>query len=123
MSSTEEEQTAMAAPAASENGGGVSDTKKKISQFEKASKVKVLSDEEQRKKAKFNAKLGRFENACAVANGSAPAPMPGRKPSMDRKDSTEVLNKAKFFVDVAATSQAKEEQERAEKEAQVRILK
>ena len=95
-----------------------SDTKKKISQFEKASKVKVLTDEEMRKKAKFNAKLGRFENACAVANGSAPAaPRPG---VMERKDSTEVMNKAKFFVDAATTNAQKDDQDRQEKEMQAR---
>jgi hypothetical protein len=82
-----------------------SDTKKKISQFEKASKVKVLTDEELRKKAKFNSKFSKFENACAASNGAPPAP--GRS-GMERKDSTDVLSKAKYFVDVAGTN-AKEQ--------------
>ena len=97
----------------SENGGNerkVSDTKAKMMMFEKASKVKVLTDEEQRKKAKFNAKLGRFEAAAAAssANGvsAASAPQP-----LERKTS-EVLGKAKYFVDVAAAGAPEDEKKK-----------
>ena len=93
----------------SENGGNerkVSDTKAKMMMFEKASKVKVLTDEEQRKKAKFNAKLGRFEAAAAATNNGAPAPQP-----LERKTS-EVLGKAKYFVDVAAAGAAEDEKKK-----------
>ena len=79
----------------------VSDTKAKMMMFEKASKVKVLTDEEQRKKAKFNAKLGRFEAAAAAANGASSAAV-GQPQPLERKTS-EVLGKAKYFVDVAAS--------------------
>ena len=97
----------------SENGGNerkVSDTKAKMMMFEKASKVKVLTDEEQRKKAKFNAKLGRFEAAAAAssANGAsaASAPQP-----LERKTS-EVLGKAKYFVDVATAGAPEDEKKK-----------
>ena len=97
----------------SENDGNerkVSDTKAKMMMFEKASKVKVLTDEEQRKKAKFNAKLGRFEAAAAAssANGvsAASAPQP-----LERKTS-EVLGKAKYFVDVAAAGAPEDEKKK-----------
>ena len=84
----------------------VSDTKAKMMMFEKASKVKVLTDEEQRKKAKFNAKLGRFEAAAAATNNGANAPQP-----LERKTS-EVLGKAKYFVDVAAAGAPEDEKKK-----------
>ena len=94
----------------SENGSErkVSDTKAKMMMFEKASKVKVLTDEEQRKKAKFNAKLGRFEAAAAASNnGSAST----QQQPLERKTS-EVLGKAKYFVDVAAAGAPEDEQKK-----------
>ena len=101
----------------SENGGNerkVSDTKAKMMMFEKASKVKVLTDEEQRKKAKFNAKLGRFEAAAAASsgsNGGAPSSAGSAPQPLERKTS-EVLGKAKYFVDVAAAGAPEDEKKK-----------
>ena len=91
----------------SEGERKISDTKAKMMMFEKASKVKVLTDEEQRKKAKFNAKLGRFEAAAAAANGNGDA---SQQP-LERKTS-EVLGKAKYFVDVAAAGAPEDEKKK-----------
>ena len=102
----------------SENGGNerkVSDTKAKMMMFEKASKVKVLTDEEQRKKAKFNAKLGRFEAAAAassVSNGGAPSSAAGSAPQPLERKTSEVLGKAKYFVDVAAAGAPEDEKKK-----------
>jgi len=96
-----------------ENERKVSDTKAKMMMFEKASKVKVPTDEEQRKKAKFNAKLGRFEAAAAATNnGTGAAPSQQQLP-LERKTS-EVLGKAKYFVDVAAAGAAEDEKKKQE---------
>ena len=98
----------------SENGGSerkVSDTKAKMMMFEKASKVKVLTDEEQRKKAKFNAKLGRFEAAAAATNNGTGAASSQQQLPLERKTS-EVLGKAKYFVDVAAAGAAEDEKKK-----------
>ena len=92
----------------SENERKVSDTKAKMMMFEKASKVKVLSDEEQRKKAKFNAKLGRFEAAAAASNNGTAS---SQQLPLERKTS-EVLGKAKYFVDVAAAGAPEDEQKK-----------
>ena len=102
----------------SENGGNerkVSDTKAKMMMFEKASKVKVLTDEEQRKKAKFNAKLGRFEAAAAASsgsNGGAPSSAAGSAPQPLERKTSEVLGKAKYFVDVAAAGAPEDEKKK-----------
>ena len=98
----------------SENGGSerkVSDTKAKMMMFEKASKVKVLTDEEQRKKAKFNAKLGRFEAAAAASSGNGAPSATSAPQSLERKTS-EVLGKAKYFVDVAAAGAPEDEKKK-----------
>ena len=95
----------------SENERKVSDTKAKMMMFEKASKVKVPTDEEQRKKAKFNAKLGRFEAAAAATNNGTGAASSQQQLPLERKTS-EVLGKAKYFVDVAAAGAAEDEKKK-----------
>ena len=98
----------------SENGNErkVSDTKAKMMMFEKASKVKVLTDEEQRKKAKFNAKLGRFEAAAAASSGNGGAPSSASAPQPLERKTSEVLGKAKYFVDVAAAGAPEDEKKK-----------
>ena len=99
----------------SSNGNGgerkVSDTKAKMMMFEKASKVKVLTDEEQRKKAKFNAKLGRFEAAAAASSGNG-APSSASAPQPLERKTSEVLGKAKYFVDVATAGAPEDEKKK-----------
>lgn len=76
----------------------------KIKEFEKASKVKQLSMEEQRQKARFEHRKNKFENETF-----------GQQNNNGRKTS-DVLRKAQDFMDVNAAAE-REKEAKARKES------
>ena len=113
-------------------------TKDKIKAFEKASKVKVLTAEEQRKKARFNAKFAKFEHGGQNPLHPPPVPLASEKieyqihrtivqtefhfvfqitsDESSNNSSAAVKNRAKMFTadPVREAEKAEEEKERKE---------